>query len=471
MLLFLSCEDNFTDIDRDFIITEDIIQDLDDVEKLMGGAYNSLNYNNLIARNSYASDEVRIGLENLGEGVQEYQHAIVSGSGPAAGTWSGLYNALDNFNRVISNLDRIEIAEENQERANSIRGQSLAVRAMIHFDLLRLFATDFNANTPGVILVLSPLNYPEDDLSQPRATVGEVLAAIEDDLNTASTLIPESLSTNYEFFNLNAVAALRARIALYTENYQEAIDQATIVIDNVPALSPGQYFDMFRANRSPDDGTPTETIFQVERDINNQRVGEIYTESSERVSFSMSTSLFSVFAEADDIRLPLNVDLETDITAIQASADEIIVGKYLGIEDEISLNHVRLFRTSEMILIRAEANARLNNLALAQTEIEQFRNLRGSQAPTPGYGSVEVATLDILKERQIELAFEGHRLFDLKRYGLPLLRAEEDCNNLDRAAPTSCALQAGDFRFTYPIPQEEIFANPGISDADQNPGY
>jgi len=331
MLLFLSCEDNFTDIDRNFILTEDLIQDIDDVERLMGGAYNSLNYNNLIARNSYASDEVRLGLGNLGEGVQEYQHAVVSGSGVAAGTWSGLYNALDNFNRVISNLDRIEIAEEDQERASSIRGQSLAICAMIHFDLLRLFATDFNPNTPGAILVLSPLNYPEDSISQPRATVGEVLAAIEDDLNTASTLIPESLNTNYEFFNLNAVAALKARVALYTENYQEAIDQATIVIDNVPALSPGQYFEMFRANGAPEDGTPTETIFQVERDNQDQRIGNLYTDDSERVSFSMSTSLFSVFAEADDIRLPLNVDLETEITDI-TTTDYITIS---GLNQEV----------------------------------------------------------------------------------------------------------------------------------------
>jgi hypothetical protein len=52
-----------------------------------------------------------------------------------------------------------------------------------------------------------------------------------------------------------------------------------------------------------------------------------------------------------------------------------------------------------------------------------------------------------------------------------VLRAEDDCNNIERSAPTNCTLEAGDFRFTYPIPQDEIFANPGISAVDQNPGY
>ena len=471
-LSFTSCEDNFTEIDRGFILIEDTIENIDDVERLMAGAYNSLTYTTVFSRNSIASDEVRIGLGNRGQGLQEHSHTLTAGDGGPTGLWNSSYNTIDNLNRVLAFLDNITIADEDQARATSLRGQAQGLRAMTYFDLLRAFAVDMNPSSPGVILTLETLVFGESDLSQPRATVGEVLIAINDDLEDAAALIPVDLNSNYEFFNRNAVAAQRARLALYTGAYQDAIDYATVVINNVPALQPNAYFDMFRLDGSPDDGSATETIFQLEVDeVDNGAIGAIWTATNQDVFFSMSSGLFSEMQD-EGIRFNLNLDLEDEITDISATGDEIVVGKFIGRSEALpSRNHVRVFRTSEMILIRAEANARLNNFMLAQTEIEDFRALRGSFFNTPDYNDVTTATLDILRERRVELAFEGHRLFDLKRFNLPVQRDDADCNDPTRAAPTSCTLEADSFRFTYPIPQSELFANPGINDEDQNPGY
>jgi hypothetical protein len=66
-------------------------------------------------------------------------------------------------------------------------------------------------------------------------------------------------------------------------------------------------------------------------------------------------------------------------------------------------------------------------------------------------------------ERFKELAFEGHRFWDLKRRGLPVVRT-----GIDAPTPAAATLPAGHFRFTLPIPDPEMKANPLMQ---QNPGY
>ena len=77
------------------------------------------------------------------------------------------------------------------------------------------------------------------------------------------------------------------------------------------------------------------------------------------------------------------------------------------------------------------------------------------------YADQDEALTDILDERRVELPFEGHRLFDLKRYGLGINRIPEDCSGDGRPA-TTCVLEAGSFRFTLPIPQDEILPIQGL---------
>ncbi|MEX0596163.1 MAG: RagB/SusD family nutrient uptake outer membrane protein, partial [Candidatus Paceibacterota bacterium] len=88
-------------------------------------------------------------------------------------------------------------------------------------------------------------------------------------------------------------------------------------------------------------------------------------------------------------------------------------------------------------------------------------------APTKSYSTLNGAILDILTERKLELAFEGHRYVDLKRLraisNTGVERSPLDCGG---AAP--CQLAPSDFRFTMPIPLSEINAN---TSAEQNPGY
>ena len=133
-------------------------------------------------------------------------------------------------------------------------------------------------------------------------------------------------------------------------------------------------------------------------------------------------------------------------------------------------------RVSEMYLINAEAKALSGDTEGAAEMIQSLRNARfGIESQLPNYnGILQTAIEDILRERRLELAFEGHRYLDVKRLGqiagVGFERAQRDCGQ-DSHEAVECNLQATDFRFTFPIPIDELNGNANISQEDQNPGY
>jgi hypothetical protein len=134
------------------------------------------------------------------------------------------------------------------------------------------------------------------------------------------------------------------------------------------------------------------------------------------------------------------------------------------------MNDLKIFRASEMYLIRAEAFVAQNSLDQAAALIKEIRDARfGVATAQPTFASQTAAYAAILNERRIELAFEGHRYLDLKRLGSVanqgVLKDPVDC-----AFNGACTLSADDFRFTLPLPIVEFNANPGIRE-QQNPGY
>ena len=484
LLGLIACDD-FTEFDRDFILSEEgSIEDVADLERLLLGTYNANgSYAGILSINSIGTDETRIGLGNRGQGLQAHSFTLNTGSGEPLGIYNSAYDVLDNANRVLRTA--VDFPTESEAEAtllNQVRGEALAVRAWQHFDLLRMFAPSFDANGPGVPLADRVFVVGEDDLSIPRNTVGEVLTLINADLTEAEGILSGLDLVSPNRFNVNGVRALQARVALYSGNYSDAVTIANQVVAAVPLVSGENYINMFRG------GSTGEIIFQIPRDVTNGRIGTIWSDVNQDVFFSTSIDLLNQMNLAGDDRRNVNLDLEDVITprisneilldengdVIGDFTDEWIVGKYLGTATAISLNNIIVFRSSEMVLISAEANARQGNLGAARTDINTLRTTRGSAVTTPAtYADQNEALMDVLAERRVELAFEGHRLLDLKRFGQGIARLDEDCSGTGIASrpATTCDLEPGSFRFTFPIPQAEIFANDGISDADQNPGY
>jgi len=129
---------------------------------------------------------------------------------------------------------------------------------------------------------------------------------------------------------------------------------------------------------------------------------------------------------------------------------------------------VKLFRTAEVLLNRAEAQFELGQEIEALATLNELRTVRyTTNAPS---GESGPALEDAIQfERRVELAFESHRFFDIKRRGESVTRS----NFGDRAdgtgtPPEVLTLPTGDFRFQIPFPIAEINNNPNFM---QNPGY
>ena len=137
--------------------------------------------------------------------------------------------------------------------------------------------------------------------------------------------------------------------------------------------------------------------------------------------------------------------------------------KWPGLKRVQGQDDIMILRTSEILLNRAEARAQQGGAkeALAIADINQTRTRAGLPAfPTSGVGAPTGPALitEILKERRIELAYEGHRLFDLLRTGKDVIKS-----------PANITVGTNTYNFLIaPILQADIDVNKNLV---KNPGY
>ena len=135
-------------------------------------------------------------------------------------------------------------------------------------------------------------------------------------------------------------------------------------------------------------------------------------------------------------------------------------------------NMYKMFRVSEMYLIRAEANAELGQDGLALQDYNDLRRNRISGYQDENH-SGDALKIAIWNERQRELCFEGHSLWDLKRKGLgfarvPVVHPTEGTITNPGPSQSELNVSPDNARWLWPIPDAEIRANDNIT---PNPGY
>lgn len=186
-------------------------------------------------------------------------------------------------------------------------------------------------------------------------------------------------------------------------------------------------------------------------------------------------NLYNIFKNTPgDIRKYAYVDPSSKPNDNYASAsagntrnDGLVIDKYPGKLSASTRNDVKVFRLSEMYFIIAEAEVAAGNLSVAHDLIQKVREARNylGSAVTPSYTGAQFAYADILKERRVELALEGHRYVDLKRLAV-LANVSMDRNPTDDIIPVK-NLANGDYRYTLPIPIKETSANPNVLQNDK----
>ncbi|WP_046745112.1 RagB/SusD family nutrient uptake outer membrane protein [Kordia zhangzhouensis] len=462
LLFTVSCDDQLERFPVDSLVEETAYQSVNDLEAGLRGAINSINRGggqaSLLAFNSIFTDNARLGGDNGGQQLNLLNQILNSQTGDQ-GTWGDRYNAINNFNRVLAGASTITPSAADTDRYNNVLAQCYAFRAYLHHDLLTYYAEDLlNPSSLGVFYqnTVSTSDLPA------RQTVGEVLTEIENDLTLAASLMPSS-STDKNYATLDFITFLRARVALYSGDYNTAITNANTLISSYSLANQTQYAAMFNG-----DTDTTEVIFKFDNvQGNNASIAFNWIFTGTGGNFiEMSTELFNAFA-IGDVRRSVAVDPSSDPGA---NPPVLTIGKYPAGADTNYINDYKAMRLSEMYLIRAEAHARkaAPDFAAAAADVNAIRTARfGSAQTTATYTSLNQAIADIKDERRLELCFEGFRYLDIKRYRNILNEGiERDAFDCQGGVP--CSLPVSSEKFTFPIPQTEINANPNMV---QNSGY
>lgn len=479
----ISCEDAIEIDQPGRLAAENAFETIVDFEAGMNWLYNNLDSTPEIALSAVYTDEVAVGKSSGGQGLSQLNYVLTAASAAPDDFWQRNYDIV-NFSTRMIEASKGMPEDVNQDDLASYVGQAHAIRAYAMFELLSYFSVDYSDdNGLGVIAI----DYvPALDEQLPRNTVGETFSLIDNDISEALSKISALVNDN-TYFTLDAVNALKARAAAYRQDYATAKSVASTLLAKYPLADTTDYPLIFS------DDSDEEVIFKLERTIGDSydgqgSMGSVYaggwagarfcfSGANEDPYFEIGRTLFNIL-DPDDVRYDVLVHPSSEIDPDYSSSDDykntdvLYVGKYRGSEGQDLMNDLKIFRSSEMLLIIAEAEAAAGDLAAAASSIKTLRDARfGEDTTAPVFSTPEQAFGAILDERRIEFAFEGHRYKDLKRLGVRGNRnAVKDPSDCELAGAANCSLLSSDYRFTLPIPIVEFRGNSVIS-SQQNPGY
>lgn len=433
-------------------------RNLADVNMGALGAYAPVDYT-LISATAIVSDEVTLPTENTVSNTDSYRWLYNSSYGSVTSAWSEYYVIIDRLNRVLEAIPNIPVNSSQQGLLDQYHGEMLALRAYSHFELLRAYSSSYEPNGMGVPYIKKhELIYP------PRPTVKENFDEINADLAEAKTLIPEGFSDKTRITR-TAVSAMQARVALYAKDWANAIIYSSEVIAKEPLATKSDFAKIWL------DQSTAEVIWELARVAGDSQIGSaFFRQTGAIVLYAPAFKLINVFNKKDDIRF------QDYITYDQARKDNsggkksaYLVNKYNGSDTRYpGLTNIKLFRTGEMYLIRAEAQVEKDNSATginaAAKDLNDLRRARIFSYTDQTFTDKQTLVNAIYDERFKELAFEGHRFFDLKRRNLPVERIAEDVINASGAVkldPTAA-------QYNFPIPADEMSVNKSMI---QNPNY
>lgn len=492
-LTFVSCElelypDNLE-------IQDTALENLEDLEKFERGTYSAFRamFNTpLIIAGDLQADYANAVLNFSNTYGPLHSWTYNYNDYEVADVWNAIYYAIANTNWVLYKKDAVEATLETDADIllfDKIIGEMHFIRAFGHFLAVEKFAGAYDEATADapfsgvpVIMAYNPTELPS------RKTLRESYEAILADIAKAEELLagtPGVVSSTK--ISYDAVLALKARVALQMKDYDTAYAAATELINL------GVY-------ELADSAEALKNIFTY--DTGSEIILVPYSSVTELAGIGGDPFIYDVnsaddYFKPDYIPTQTQVDLYADNDIRKeafflAVGDEKVTIGTSKIESTVYLmnkfpgnpnlqkvagtknyaNAFKIFRIAEMYLIAAEAG--VNGAGDGATYLNELRESRGLAALS------NVTMADVKEERRREMMFEGNRISDLKRWGDAMTNRTPQTG---KAASGSTAVlhtdgdnynnltvNAGDFRFVWPIPANEIYANQNLA-SQQNPGW
>lgn len=467
LLFAVSC-DNWLDVKPyDKISQDELMSSQEGFMKLLNGIYIELN-SDMLYGGALSVEMIEImggayviGTDNSVWGnysdLASYDYGTEYWRARMNETWNKAYSLILNCNLLLENLETAGVAFTG-ENYKIIKGEALALRAMLHFDMLRLFGPVYSRNPQ-----LPAIPYYKKYSVTPNAVLpaSEVAAEIMHDLLEARILLasdpirtsgtmtdaPSDGTSTFMYYrnlrlNYYAVTALLARASLYFGENEAAYGYSTEVIK---AAQEGvfPFVDKGLVTGSPDDPDrifSSEVIFALSHSQRNTLFKDYFDPSRiPNYVFRMDNDLMSSIVFGGGAATGGNQDdYRYRVNWVATGANRYLY-KYSDMNDTGNIRNtmIPMIRLGEMYLIAAETHS--SDLSTGLAYVNMLRRNRG-------VGNLQELTRETLQYEYIrELYAEGQLFFMYKRMFSPILFSVSSSRNP----------QPSDAVFTVPLPDSE----------------
>ncbi|PSL49626.1 SusD-like starch-binding protein associating with outer membrane [Chitinophaga niastensis] len=376
------------------------------------------------------------------------------------------YRIIANANKIIEHIDQASGSDADK---NAIKGEALAYRGWAHFQLVQLFGSRYDAtkkpnSQDGVPLLTKFTIEP-----QPRASVEDVYAQVNKDLDASLVSLAGYKRAGKSHFDSLVVFGLKARVALTMQDWSNAAKYAVKArttntyglmtnTDYVKGFNSVENREWLWGSYQTDDQTTAFNGFFAYMSIN-------FSSTNIRSNPKAINKLLYARLTATDVRSQLWDPTGKNFTVPAPSFKKFpyMNQKFVAKGASSSVGDVPYMRIAEMYLIEAEAQAQLGQDGLAADALFAVANNRDPKY-TRTTNTGQALKDEIAIQRRLEFWGEGFRFFDLKRQNLPLDRTNSNHDAV--LALQLMKMPAGDNQWQWLFPQDEINANPKLV---QNP--
>jgi hypothetical protein len=471
--LLASCKKNYLDtVPTASTTPNDVFLTTDNAWGAINGIHRSL-YSQYAQQDQGGQGSVMINLDYLGEDL------VKTGAGSG---WFGTtyqwrahrtatnatdlypyrfyYRIISNANLIIENVDKAQGPDADKK---AIKGEALVYRAWSHFMLVQLYGKRYDAAAKPNAQAGVPLMLTSNINGQRRDSVEKVYAQVNKDLDDAITNLAGYTRKFKSHFDVQVAKGIKARVALTQQDWTNAAKYAAEARAGYQLMTNADYQKGFNdinniewmwGSQQVTDQTTFFYSFFAYMSAN-------YASSDIRGNPKAINSQLYRQIDAKDVR-----KLLWDSTGKNSTSFPVPSGgtrypymnrKFLTATSS-SIGDVPYMRAAEMYLIEAEAKARMGDNAGAQAVLYTLaanRNPSYVKSTRTGQALID----EIMIQRRVELWGEGFRFLDLKR-----LNQKLDRNNANHNASLALemSIDAGDSRWQWLIPQDEINASHGL---------
>jgi tetratricopeptide (TPR) repeat protein len=445
-----------------------------DAQVMINGLMNKMTSSNYYGRNFVLYGDTKGGdltiyTAGFDDNMYYFAHRVEGGS--QIGFWIRGYDCLLQANNIIQGIEALK--EEGTTGLDDMLGQALTLRALIHFDLVRLYGKPYNMDggaSHGIPVVTAPVDAGEKPQRDPVKKVYDQIVA---DLTKAAPLISKSKSNGY--VNYYANQAILGKVYMYMDNFSSALTCFKNIIDSkaYTLYTPEKWVASWKTQFG------SESIFELamypnEGDLGASSLGVRYSRRehahNSAYGYFMASTYWKNIMGENDIRWGIMTFDHMKGQETRSNWDDCCY-KYLGSptlagdgKSTYTAVNIKVIRLSEVYLLAAECALKSDKGAAAN-----YLNAISKRDPDrPAWTASTINEDAVYNEYRRELLTEGKLFFEQMRQNRKVTFEDDAWGFGTTSQYRDKTIDRTFFRAILPIGIDEINSNPDIY---QNPGY